>query len=470
MKEKWFVLFLWLPLFVFAQKASEGEMYFNNKQYGKARDIYESLLSKRPNDALYNYRLARCCYELKDNETAIKHFEISGNKYPMRNLYLGELYFDTYRFDESVSAYNTYLSTLKPGDKMIPELEKKIRKSQIGADLITKVNDIAIVDSLVVNKSDFLRFYKFSSDLGTLTREPLKLTSKKTVDKIKYTTQRQDRVYFSDSIHGQMDIFTSYKLLDKWSSPVSVSKLINTPANENYPFLLLDGVTLYFASDGENSLGGYDIFMTKYMATDDSFLKPENIGFPFNSPYNDYMMVIDDVRKIGWFASDRYQPNGKVTIYTFIPNDIKTIIRSEDKDYIRRAAMLKVYRKAKLRPMTTRTDIDHPQDLQQEENGMNFVVNDSVVYSSVSQFRSPDALKMWPQLHKMITDLSNGKLLLNELRQKYSLTDKAEEQAALKSQIIHLEANNNRLAQDINSITVRVRNAENEFLRGLEKQ
>ena len=45
------------------------------------------------------------------------------------------------------------------------------------------------------------------------------------------------------------------------------------------------------------------------------------MGFPFNSYANDYMLVIDETCNVGWFASDRYQPEGKVCIYTFIPNE-----------------------------------------------------------------------------------------------------------------------------------------------------
>jgi len=128
-----------------------------------------------------------------------------------------------------------------------------------------------------------------------------------------------------------MDIFSSFKLLDNWSLPVSVSNVINTDANENYPFLMLDGVTLYFASDGENSIGGYDIFITKYASGSQDFLVPENIGMPFNSPANDYMMVIDEQQRIGWFATDRNQPAGKVMIYKFIPNETKILFRTRIK-------------------------------------------------------------------------------------------------------------------------------------------
>ena len=73
-----------------AQSASEAESLFNNKQYVKAKSMYEALLKKKPNDALNNYRLARCCYELKEYEEAIRYFERSGNRYTLKDYYLGD--------------------------------------------------------------------------------------------------------------------------------------------------------------------------------------------------------------------------------------------------------------------------------------------------------------------------------------------------------------------------------------------
>ncbi len=463
MKFKLIFFSLIITFNLFGQSIKDGENFFNNKQYAKARSVYESLLSKRPNDALYNYRYARCCYELKDVQSAIEHFEKAGTKYPLRDLYLGELYFNSYHFDKSVMAYETYIATLKPDDTSLLDLKQKVNKAGIASRLLTKVEDIAIVDSAVVDKSDFLRFYKISKELGTLTQTPLKLKGHRVVDKIVYTTQRQDRVYYSDTIQGQTDIFTSFKLLDSFSLPVSVSKEINTPANENYPFLLLDGITLYFASDGDNSIGGYDLFITRYTPATNTFLKPENIGMPFNSPANDYMMVVDEQRKLGWFATDRNQPAGKVMIYTFVPNKYKIIIRSEDKDSIRAAAQLKTYRKI-TKSLKDSTSTDSVQ-LQESENQIEIVINDSVVYTNAKQFKSKEAILLWNKLHVMTVSLKSKQLELENLRLQYNNIEKQQERDSLSTNIIDLEKSCIELKNQISSIKTEVRNTENHFLQ-----
>jgi tetratricopeptide (TPR) repeat protein len=463
MKFKFLYCFIIFPVIIIAQNRSEGEVYFNNKQYTKALSVYESLLKKRPNDGLYNFRYARCCYELKEFDNAIIHFEKAGPKFPMRNMYLGEIYFNLYRFEESVSAYQSYISTLSPNDKKIVDYQEKVMRAENAARLIKRVEDIAIVDSMAVNKKDFLRFYKFNSELGSLNQESLKMNARRTFDKIKYTTQRQDRVYFSDSIHGQMDIFTSFKLLDSWSKPVSISDSINTKANENYPFVLLDGVTLYFASDGENSIGGYDIFITRYNPSTGSYLAPENMGMPFNSPFNDYMMVIDEQRKIGWFASDRYQPAGKVMIYKFIPNEIKTIVPTEKNEYLKLAAQLKTYRK--VTNIKTDSTSKAQNQLPESEKHIEFIVNDSIIYTNVNQFKSDEARKQWIEVHKLLIDMNNKTKELSELRAKYANSENELEQKTLSPKIMELEKNNVEMLKIISLKTNLVRNEEINFLQ-----
>jgi len=456
-----------LCLTISAKQIDNGETLFNSKQYLKARAVYENLLKQRPKDASYNYKYARCCYELKDYETAIAHFELVGTKlFPMRDLYLGELYFNTYRFDQSVLAYQAYISTLKPDDSRVPEYKQKIKQAETGARMLTKVEDIAIVDSVLVGKNEFLKYYKFSNELGSLHQELLKITTRRTVDKIKYTTQRQDRIYYSDSIQGQMDIFTSYRLLDGWSTPTSISSEINSSANENYPFLLLDGVTVYFASDGEKSLGGYDLFISRFNPETDSFLTPENIGFPFNSPANDYMMVIDEQHHLGWFATDRNQVAGKVVIYTFVPNETKNIIRSEDKNYIRNLAMLKTYRKAT--DVSVQSDSVIQNQSQKDDNRMEFVINDSIVYTNVNQFKSPEGLKLWQEMHKQSLENKTLRTQLNDLRTQYANLVFENEKSELAPKILELEAKIREEQKQISLKTIQIRNEELKSIQNLK--
>jgi len=447
---------LFLCVAILGQTAAEADRLFQQNLFQKARDAYKILLEKRPKDALYNYRYARCCYELKDDENAIKHFELSGNRFPLTNKYLGELYMKTYRFSQSVAAYEEYLKTINETDKEFLTIQKAKKKAELAEKMIQRVDDIQIIDSVVVNKDHFLEFYKFTNDLGSLSATPVKIGKKKDF-KITYTTQRQDRKLFSDTVHGQMDIFTSYKLLDEWSKPESVSDIINSKANENYPFLLLDGVTIYFASDGDNSIGGYDLFVSRFRPETNTYFQPENIGMPYNSIYNDYMMVIDDIHQVGWFATDRFQPEGKVIIFSFIPNTKKTILQSEDSEYIRKAAQLQQFKKAKnfnsdIIPQTSFADEDSAHKIF-------FVVNDSVIYTDDNQFKTEETRNLWNEIEELNSQLNQKRIQLEQLRMQYSQQEETQNELAPK--ILTLEKEISEMEDQLNTKTFELRNKEN---------
>ena len=447
---------------LFSQSAAEGENLFNNKQFAKARTAYQTLLKSKPNDPLYNYRYARCLYELKDYNNAIIYFLISGSKFPLTEWYLAESYFYTYQFTESVLSYQNYISTLLPDDKKLSELEKQKNAASLGEKLIRRIEDIAVIDSFVVDKNSFLKKYNFNNELGTLKQSNLILNSKKNTDKIIYETQRGDRKIFSDTIKGQTDIFSSFKQIDYWSTPVSISEAVNTDANENYPFLLMDGLTLYFASDGENSLGGYDIFITKYSSISEGFLTPENVGFPFNSPYNDYMMVIDEQHKLGWFATDRNQAAGKVMIYKFVQNDEKIILRTENKDTLENTAKLKMYRKA----FKIKNEIvDKSQNLYSEpDQQFSFIVNDSLVYTNFENFKSTIAFGIWNEYYNVSKLAKTEITSLAELRRLYETTNNESERNKIGLEIEKKEVSIIDLQKDMAEKIIKARNEEINFL------
>jgi len=77
-----------------------------------------------------------------------------------------------------------------------------------------------------------------------------------------------------------------------WSKPERLSDVINTSGDEDNPIIWLDGKTLFFSSTGHTSIGGYDIFRAVLKDSREDFGKPENIGYPLNSLYDDLSMAL----------------------------------------------------------------------------------------------------------------------------------------------------------------------------------
>lgn len=122
-------------------------------------------------------------------------------------------------------------------------------------------------------------------------------------------------------------MYESSRLSDEsWDVPRKLFDYASVFGSDNgtsvsYPFLMADGVTLYFAADGEESLGNLDIFISR--RDEDGFLQPSNIGMPYNSPYNDYLYAIDEQNGVGWWVTDRNCIPDMVTVYTFIPQELR---------------------------------------------------------------------------------------------------------------------------------------------------
>ena len=452
-----------LSVQLFGQSAAEAERLFNKKEYQKAKEIYQALLRNRPNDALNNYRYARCCYELGYDELAIRHFQLSGNRFPLTNLYLGELYFRNYHFQQSVEAYTLYAETLKPNDKKLAEIEALVQKAALGERLMARVENIAIIDSVTVDKKQFLNYYNFSKDIGSLSVETKRKSDKITYEQVTYTTERGDRRYFSDMNGNNTDIFSSFRLLDAWAEPKSLSDNVNSKSNENYPFLMLDGLTLFYASDGEGSLGGYDIFMTRFSPSTRDFLLPENIGFPFNSPYNDYMMVIDEQRNIGWFASDRFLPPGRVTIYSFAYSTQKEYLRTDDDLLLRNVAQLKKFRRAEKKLSTPSNKPAGGTEF--DTSVFRFVLNDSIVYTRYEDFKSEKALEKYKDWRAENDALLAIQQLMLQKRKQYDNVDDAENKEQLSNEIVALELEILKRKRQLDAKLIDATNEEIIFLK-----
>jgi outer membrane protein OmpA-like peptidoglycan-associated protein len=113
---------------------------------------------------------------------------------------------------------------------------------------------------------------------------------------------------------GGLDIYkTTMQANGTWSAPVNLGAPVNTEANEDAPFIHPDQKTLYFTSDGHNTMGGRDIFKTTSVGS--AWTNPENMGYPVNTTANDnYFTLLADGRR-AYFSSDRKGGLGAQDIY-----------------------------------------------------------------------------------------------------------------------------------------------------------
>ncbi len=131
---------------------------------------------------------------------------------------------------------------------------------------------------------------------------------------------------------GEHDIFISYWDEDKerWGEAQNLSNTVNSEYDERGVFMHPDGRTLFFSSDREGSMGGFDIFKTQL--TDEGYWsEPENLGYPINTPGDDRFFVLSGSGKHGYYASDKTGGYGSHDIYmiTFLGPE-KPLVQSND--------------------------------------------------------------------------------------------------------------------------------------------
>ena len=114
--------------------------------------------------------------------------------------------------------------------------------------------------------------------------------------------------------YGHADIYMiKRKTRTEWDKPENLGSVVNTPEDEGGLFLAPDGKTLFFTSNGHNSMGGYDIYKT--VKEKDTWSKPVNLGYPINTVNNDLCFSLAIDAKTGYFTSDRKGGLGGRDIY-----------------------------------------------------------------------------------------------------------------------------------------------------------
>lgn len=117
---------------------------------------------------------------------------------------------------------------------------------------------------------------------------------------------------------GGRDIYVAQLMPDSsWGNIKNMGPTINTPFNDDAPFIHPDGITLFFSSEGHNSIGGYDIFYT--VNREGAWDKPVNFGYPANTPFDERFYVLSADGATGYYSSDRKGTLGQQDIYTISP-------------------------------------------------------------------------------------------------------------------------------------------------------
>ena len=328
---------------------------------------------------------------------------------------------------------------------------------------------VMFIDSVVVSKSKLLSSLNIPDEAGSIQAYNKFFNTTDQPNSIVYLNQLRNKCVFSKFTDGGWDLYSKEMIGEKWSNAVPLKGLdiLGDDVDINWPFLLSDGTTLYFAAKGEESIGGFDIFMTRYDETTQSYLKPENIGMPFNSIDNDYFFIVDEYDGIGWFATDRNQPEGKVCIYSFIYNNVREnyVVDEYTPEQLRQLSEIHsisqtwTSNQARLGALEQLTAVYKRKFTQKKKNDFEFVINDELTYTTLTDFRSSEAAEMYVDLNELLRKKNKLDSSIERARVAYP-TARQPQREQYKQQLLAAEKQSEKYETDIKNLSKKIRRIE----------
>ena len=453
-----------------AGPVDQARKLYNEGDYEAVIEKMQPVVKRSPRDGNANYFLGASLYALGRLDEAMKPLEAAENRGvadAARILTIIALdRYDASDASDHIDAWEAALTkSKKPKTEEFEFLNR--RMIQMG-NMLDRVERIEIIDSINVDSATFFEVYRLSPAAGSLLPPDAvsRLGAGDSSDELSLAYMPENRSELLWAAADTSGCFNLYgaDILDDGS--IDHSAILDDGLREGgdaqFPFLMPDGMTLYFANNGENSLGGYDIFMTRRSDGEGGgkdYFQPQNVGMPYNSPFNDFMMAIDETSGLGWWATDRNQIPGKVTVYVFIPSQMRVNVEPDNPNL---AAFARISSIA----LTQKDGVDYADLLRQRLPARNTTVSASgtaapvfaldmgngKIYYSLKDFKNDRARAA--MLEALATDAALRKQLAdeNEMRERYRKGDRSVRNAILDSEKQTAQLRRRALSQRNNAV------------------
>lgn len=249
--------------------------------------------------------------------TSRRKENIGGKKVEMDGYRSSDIYFSKIVNGKWAKAENAGKLLNSGFDEQVVGLKKDASELIIYIDHIDKFGDLYMTTRKNA-ESDFVKY----KPVDPMINEKVETSGSFSDDGSVFFFTRREKM------DGNNDLYMCKKLPNgKWGLPFRLPDNINTPANEDFPFLTEDCSTLYFSSEGHNSMGGYDLFKTYWNQEDNTFTKPENLGYPINSTDDDRSISVTPDNRVGYVSAFRPGGYGDLDVYRVRFNDNEQISR-----------------------------------------------------------------------------------------------------------------------------------------------
>lgn len=279
-------------------------------------------------------------------ESALNFTEAHQRGVAEASLFLGRLAMLDFNFPEAQRLFGEYAAAQRKAKRQLdPDLAYDQADVAEGARQFERMQDIVVIDAVRVPRNEFFKHLRLPLSAGRIAAvEELPLGADgRERGRAAYVSESGDLMMWTEmnDSTGMLSLVEATRLMDgTLSTPHYAPDFLGQEGDVINPFLSADGTTLYYAANGDNSVGGYDIFLATRDPQTGDYLQPVNAGIPFNSAADEYLMAIDEENGVGWWATDRhYLPDGLITLYVYILPEERKVLNADDEEKRLRARL-----------------------------------------------------------------------------------------------------------------------------------
>ena len=263
-----------------------------------------------------------------------------------------------YRFEEAMDLY-VRAAALTADPDTVRLLRNRIDRSQNALNMTDFCADPVVVARERFSRKDFFLFYPLKNQTWRLPPHALDPSD----DGFPTYAPRgsQSLCFSAPDATGFRNLYVTETDGSVWSSPRLMGEYLLSPGNEVFPMLSEDGKKLTFSSDGFHGMGGFDLYTSTWNDETGSWGEPVNMGFPFSSPGDDFLLVDSPDGRYTLFASNRDCSRDSVFVYVIEKQPV--IPRVPMRDPVALA------RTASLHPLNDPTRQDHGAAVSEEAPG-----------------------------------------------------------------------------------------------------
>ena len=357
-------------------------------------------------------------------------------------IFQAEMFHAGYDFDKALDAYEEALEILEAQEDSlrILLLKDKMLLSENGRSMSGFAYSPYVVAKHKFSLDDFFLYYPLQD--RSWREVPNQLDSSLTgFSKAVFANDDARKIYFSsEDEDGIRNIYVTEYQDTIWTYPALLNEHLISPAEEIYPMVSSDGRTLYFASSGLYGVGGFDIYMSEWSDEDNDWSVPVNMGFPYSSPADDFLLVNTDDSRYTFFASNRECSADSVWVY---------VLEFDN--------------------MPVRKAVDDPVQLL-ELSALNPSYDSSIPEEKEVSADIPESVDTRRYMDKMVEvralrdSLSNYSTLLENERNAFALSNDVVERTKLTDIILRREARIPQLQDSLDRAVSQLQKIEMEFL------